>query len=497
MAYEIRNYDGTVFTELEDGIIDNFSSSINLLGRNVSNFGDAQNENFLHLLQNFAGTVPPSQPIKGQIYYDTDDYRIKVYTGGDWLSTTVSDFSSTKPATGRYGYLWFDSTNKQFHVHDGTDYVLIGPERTQGFGTTRFVSTSTLDIFNASHAVVKLTVNDEVLGIISSDDFDVNSVNEINGIPHVYRGITLKNHQTGSVELHGRSTFANLATTATNITGGARGSISFQTSTGITTQLSITPTVGGILLSNGTIPEWKDPVSVTVGNATTATHLAGAAIGSIPYQSNVGRTTFLPFIGNGRVLVSGNNAPYWKPESEFGAGTALTATRALSILSSDGVDNFIYTSTSTAANTVVERSSNGNIYAADFVGNIFYGTATAAKYADLAEKYLADKNYEVGTVVIVGGEKEVTASTWGKRALGVISGNPAYMMNNQLEGGTYIALKGRVPVKVIGAVKKGDNLIAANEGHAVAGVHHSAEVFAIALETNSDTGSKLIEAVVL
>ena len=105
MAYEIKNYDGTVFIELGDGILDSNSTSLKLIGRNSSNFGDAQNENFLHLLQNFAGTTAPSSPLRGQLYYDTDDYRIKVYAGGDWLSTAICDFSGTKPTTGRYGYL--------------------------------------------------------------------------------------------------------------------------------------------------------------------------------------------------------------------------------------------------------------------------------------------------------------------------------------------------------------------------------------------------------
>jgi hypothetical protein len=497
MAYEIRNYDGTVFIELGDGILDSNSTSLTLIGKNSSNFGDAQNENFLHLLQNFAGATPPSNPLRGQLYYDTDDYRIKVYTGGDWLSTAISDFSGTKPTTGRYGYLWFNSVEKQFFVHDGSDYILIGPERTSGFGETKLVSTSTFDLFDTLHPVIKLTIDDEVLGVISSSDFDVNSSNEINGIPHVYRGITLKNHQTGDVEIHGRSTFANLSTTATNLAGGVLGSLPYQTSAGLTDFLPITLTVGSVLVSDGSSIRWSVPNEVLIGRATTATHISAGATGSIPYQSNVGRTTFLPYEGNGKVLVSGNNGPQWKSETEFGAGTALTATRATSLLSSVGIDQFVSASTATGAQTIVERSSNGNIYGADFVGNIFYGTATAAQYADLAEKYLSDVEYEVGTVVVVGGEKEVTASSWGKRALGVVSANPAYMMNKDLEGGTYIALKGRVPVKVIGAIKKGDNLIAANGGNAVAAVYHSSEVFAISLESSNDTGVKLIEAVVL
>jgi len=143
-------------------------------------------------------------------------------------------------------------------------------------------------------------------------------------------------------------------------------------------------------------------------------------------------------------------------------------------------------------NTVAARDASGDLYA-----NVFQGTATTARFADLAEKYLADAEYSPGTVMVIGGDKEVTASSWGKRAIGAVSTNPAYMMNSELEGGTYVALKGRVPVKVIGAVKKGDNLIAANDGCASVGVHHSTDVFAIALESSNDTSVKLIEAIIL
>jgi hypothetical protein len=71
------------------------------------------------------------------------------------------------------------------------------------------------------------------------------------------------------------------------------------------------------------------------------------------------------------------------------------------------------------------------------------------------------------------------------------------MMNRELDGGIYIALKGRVPCKVIGAVRKGQRLVATNNGCAVAGVPHSNDVFAIALESSTDTGVKVIEVAVL
>jgi hypothetical protein len=142
--------------------------------------------------------------------------------------------------------------------------------------------------------------------------------------------------------------------------------------------------------------------------------------------------------------------------------------------------------------TIVARDNKHDIYA-----NVFQGEASSARYADLAEKYLPDADYAVGTVVAVGGEKEVTACKYGDRAIGVVSANPAFMMNKDLEGGVYIALKGRVPVRVVGAVAKGQRLIASSNGCAVGAVPHANDVFAIALETNSDTSEKIVEAIIL
>jgi hypothetical protein len=155
--------------------------------------------------------------------------------------------------------------------------------------------------------------------------------------------------------------------------------------------------------------------------------------------------------------------------------------------------NYRTASVAATANTIAVRNASGNLAA-----SLFEGTATAARYADLAEKYLTDKSYDIGTVVVVGGEAEVTASTYGKRAIGVVSENPAFMMNKDLEGGTYIALKGRVPVKVYGPVKKGDKLLAYDNGTAIVGLLSTdVDVFAVALETNDSKEVKLVESVIL
>jgi hypothetical protein len=149
-------------------------------------------------------------------------------------------------------------------------------------------------------------------------------------------------------------------------------------------------------------------------------------------------------------------------------------------------------STNKLPDTVVLRNSAGDVSA-----RFFDGTATSANYADLAEIYKTDKEYEVGTVISIGGEAEARSSVFGDRAIGAISEKPAYLMNSEAEGQA-VALKGRVPVKVVGSIKKGNRLVATNNGCAVlATLHQYADVFAIALESSENIDVKLIEAIIL
>jgi len=132
-------------------------------------------------------------------------------------------------------------------------------------------------------------------------------------------------------------------------------------------------------------------------------------------------------------------------------------------------------------------------------GVTFAGTSTTARYADLAELYEADADYESGTVVEFGGEFEVTEATIGsKRIAGVISTNPAYLMNSHAEGKFMlpVALTGRVPCKVIGPVQKGDMLVSSGDGYAIVSEDPKiGSVIGKALE-NMAGGSGVIEVVV-
>ena len=134
--------------------------------------------------------------------------------------------------------------------------------------------------------------------------------------------------------------------------------------------------------------------------------------------------------------------------------------------------------------------------------NVFNGVATEAKYADLAEKYQADQNYESGTVLVFGGDEEVTVTDRKQdtRVAGVVSTDPAYLMNSELdtENTVALALQGRVPCKVLGVVQKGDILVtSAIPGYAIATDNPTVgTIVGKALENKNDDGKGVIEIVV-
>jgi hypothetical protein len=179
-------------------------------------------------------------------------------------------------------------------------------------------------------------------------------------------------------------------------------------------------------------------------------------------------------------------------------------------LSSNGVSVLSFSSTAfTFANNLVPTVDNTHdIGAADKRWKeihcvTFNGTATSAKYADLAERYQSDVPYEPGTVVVLGGDSEITISTTAidETVAGVISTNPAFRMNEDAGDDIaypFVALRGRVPCKVTGSVRKGDRLVTSDiPGHAMAAPREAPAwaVFAKAME-DFDGGQGVIEVLV-
>ena len=165
----------------------------------------------------------------------------------------------------------------------------------------------------------------------------------------------------------------------------------------------------------------------------------------------------------------------------------------------EGTDRWVAATTvSNASATDITVTANANIQA-----GVAHLTATQAQYADLAEIYESDADYEPGTVVIIGGEKEVTQCKMlqDPRVVGVVSTNPAYLMNKDANG-VAVALRGKVPCKVEGPVKKGEVLVTnVTPGTATALTYDSPTppgfcVIGKSLETDETSGIKLINIII-
>jgi hypothetical protein len=171
MSYKINQTDGTLLVDLVDGRIDEDTTDIVLVGRNYTGYGEYLNENLIRMLENFANSSAPSHPLRGQIWYDTSDGRLKVYNGTVFRSTDTTLVSPTQP-TMLAGDLWIDSTNKQFYFNDGSDTILAGPIYNSVQGESGFRVESVLDRYGNLKTILKLLVGAAVVAIISRESFE-------------------------------------------------------------------------------------------------------------------------------------------------------------------------------------------------------------------------------------------------------------------------------------------------------------------------------------
>jgi len=389
MSYTINLTNGSNLIPggLSDGSTDTTHTSLTLIGKNFANYGQFLNDNFVHLLENFANTSSPANPLKGQLWWDQTNNVLKVYSGNSWkISTGATSAPFATPPTDLSalgGDLWFDTTNNQLKVYSGSNWITVGPAATTATGNTGAIPDLMSDTSGGTHIVIKLVFSNTLYAVISKDTFS-------------------------------------------------------------TSQSGFSPTVvAGINFSTVASPSWAI--------STQSQTAAGLSLAQ---------------------------------RDQYGGLTASTVYVSAGVIP--------------AANASVNLGSTSAWF------NNVYGTSLHAQYADLAERFEADAEYEPGTVVEMGGTAEITAvgQDLSEEVFGVISTNAGYLMNSRAGNDKThppVAVQGRVPVKVIGKISKGDRLVSAGNGLARAGKKSELTAWNVigrALENKTTAGEGIVEAAV-
>jgi hypothetical protein len=181
MSYQLNKTDGTLLLDLIDGQIDTASTNLTLVGRNYTGYGEYFNENFIRLLENFSNTAAPSNPLTGQLWWDSTEQRLKVYNGSVWKSSGGPIVQNTRPQMVA-GDLWIDNLNNQVYAFDGTDLMLMGPQYTESQGKSGFEVGSILDSQSRSRTVVYLYVGGTLSAVISNIEFTPQYAQRILGL---------------------------------------------------------------------------------------------------------------------------------------------------------------------------------------------------------------------------------------------------------------------------------------------------------------------------
>lgn len=196
MPYSINRTSGLKIATIQDGTVDVNSLDITLVGKNYTGYGEAFNENFVKLLENFANSTKPTKPLTGQLWYDSSSRVIKLYTGvgsEPWKSVGILESSNSKPVGHNAGDLWFNKEEGRLYAYSGvgTSWILVGPLTTRSSASGAIEST-VLRSTAGSDVVLKIISNGIETAIVSAVNVDVNSTDpSYTAFPKLKKGITL------------------------------------------------------------------------------------------------------------------------------------------------------------------------------------------------------------------------------------------------------------------------------------------------------------------
>jgi hypothetical protein len=287
MAYIIRKTNGTTLGTILDGTVDTAQTSLTLVGRNYSNYGQIMTDNLVSLLENFAYDIEPSNPLSGQLWWDTSAKLLKVYTGTYFkiISSATAQNSDIvgAPSTVVAGDIWWDTYAEQLYVYDGTTpydvdgWKLVGPVWSKVNGKSGALWEQITDTGSAIHNVVSLYIDGTRTAIISQDS-EFTPGTAITGFTSIKTGHNLRSTQTLWGTANNASYLGGVIASnyfRTDINNSTTGNLRIVNDSGITigAGLDLTLSVSGV---DASITNNSDGDINLVTNSTTYLTVNGA-----------------------------------------------------------------------------------------------------------------------------------------------------------------------------------------------------------------------------
>lgn len=335
MAYLVNKSDGTLLTTILDGQTDSTSSSIVLIGKQVTNYGEIQNEDFIHILEHFSNSIDPPNPLEGQMWWNSSTNVMKVFDGTAWRPVTGFTSSATAPVNSYVGDQWWDTTNDQYKVYSGTEWLVVGPAYSKIDGKSGAIVENVWDTLGNKHTLVNIYNNGNVTAVFSRDPVFTPNV-AITGIATVRPGLTLSS-VVDEIRVYGTATNAE---TLGNLTPGQylRSDVDDETTGSLTVrgQLNVGDLQQTAVYANGL----NDTIIENTSDAKIIVKVSGA--------------TALTVNETGHVTLANN------PVDDSGAVTKLYADTITSLLRNDVTNS---TSGYIASNVAIINSSIAGVQA--------------------------------------------------------------------------------------------------------------------------------------
>ena len=619
MTYSVRRTNGQALVDVAPGTID-VSRSVTLIGKNYAGYGALIAENFVHQLENYANSSPPNNPLRGQLYYDTTEGTLKVFTGDDdttqFLRMNVTKLTSNVPTTEIT-----DAKERELFFHSPTDSTNDEVGRLKYYNGSNFFDVSPMSNFGLRMDIVKVRKTDSagnyyVSGVVDpsstgsnadttsilvySKEMDSNALGgsatkalkvigvfstEPNDVRFGPYATGVGNSDTSEYpETIGNTTetvLSRLFSTDSNYIGGTNqfGLFASNTTSGVAAFASGLADVTAAQVTHRAVSPGLNNSGLIASIASAPTADNATQLNNQPASyyldySNMNNSNQASALSTPFFVDFADNTPILDDTYDLGSPTVRFANVYASTFTGDVVGNVTGNVTGTVTGTVnttqasnfsdvtcddltvagnlivngttttlnvnelevedtiitvakgvanapaangagleIDLGSNGSstmtydsgndrmVFNTDIQATVFHGEATAARYADLAEKYVADKEYDPGTVVKLGGNAEITETTQvgDQEVFGVISTQPAFLMNAEADG-LPVAMTGKVPVKVEGKIAKGERLISSNRPGFAQGIgargYDAREVIGRALQAHDSSAPGIIMAIV-